>query len=61
MVTIHDLYETYPNFHIQVKFEQDLLLAHDIIVFHHPFYWYSSPAILKVAGFSTGVWICLRS
>jgi len=29
--------------HIQVKFEQDLLLAHDII-FHHPFYWYS-PAL----------------
>lgn len=46
-MTIHDLYEMYPNFHIDVKFEQDLLLAHDIIVFHHPFYWYSSPAILK--------------
>jgi glutathione-regulated potassium-efflux system ancillary protein KefG len=46
-VTIHDLYEVYPNFHIDVKFEQDLLLAHDIIVFQHPFYWYSSPAILK--------------
>jgi glutathione-regulated potassium-efflux system ancillary protein KefG len=46
-VTIHDLYETYPNFHIDVKFEQDLLVAHDIIVFHHPFYWYSSPALLK--------------
>lgn len=46
-VTIHDLYEAYPNFHIQVKVEQDLLRAHDIIVFHHPFYWYSSPALLK--------------
>lgn len=46
-VTVHDLYETYPNFHINVKAEQDLLLAHDIIVFHHPFYWYSSPALLK--------------
>ncbi|MEH2182918.1 glutathione-regulated potassium-efflux system oxidoreductase KefF [Nostoc sp.] len=46
-ITIHDLYEVYPNFHIDVKFEQDLLLAHDIIVFQHPFYWYSSPAILK--------------
>lgn len=46
-VTIHDLYEAYPDFHIDVKFEQDLLLAHEIIVFHHPFYWYSSPAILK--------------
>lgn len=46
-VTVHDLYEAYPNFHIDVKFEQNLLLSHDIIVFHHPFYWYSSPAILK--------------
>lgn len=46
-VTVHDLYEAYPNFHINVKAEQDLLLAHDVIVFHHPFYWYSSPAILK--------------
>ena len=24
-----------------------MLLAHDIIVFQHPFYWYSSPAIIK--------------
>ncbi|HEY9626276.1 MAG TPA: NAD(P)H-dependent oxidoreductase [Coleofasciculaceae cyanobacterium] len=46
-ITVHDLYEQYPNLHIDVKFEQDLLLTHDIIVFQHPFYWYSSPAILK--------------
>ena len=46
-VTIHDLYEAYPNFHINVKYEQELLLSHDIIVFQHPFYWYSSPALLK--------------
>jgi glutathione-regulated potassium-efflux system ancillary protein KefG len=46
-VTIHDLYEVYPTFHINVKREQDLLLAHDILVFHHPLYWYSSPALLK--------------
>lgn len=46
-VTVQDLYEAYPDFHINVKYEQDLLLAHEIIVFQHPFYWYSSPAILK--------------
>lgn len=46
-VTVHDLYEAYPDFHIDVKREQQLLLNHDIIVFQHPFYWYSSPAILK--------------
>lgn len=46
-IAIHDLYEQYPNFHINVKFEQELLVTHDIIIFQHPFYWYSSPAILK--------------
>lgn len=46
-VTINDLYEEYPTFDINVRREQELLLTHDIIVFQHPFYWYSSPAILK--------------
>ena len=46
-VTFHDLYETYPDFVIDVEREQDLLLAHQVIVFHHPFFWYSTPAILK--------------
>jgi glutathione-regulated potassium-efflux system ancillary protein KefG len=46
-VTVHDLYEAYPDFHINVKYEQNLLLSHDVIVFQHPLYWYSSPAILK--------------
>jgi glutathione-regulated potassium-efflux system ancillary protein KefG len=46
-VTVHDLYEEYPTFHIQVAREQKLLLEHDLIVFQHPFYWYSSPALLK--------------
>jgi glutathione-regulated potassium-efflux system ancillary protein KefG len=46
-VTIHDLYEEYPTFDLDVPREQDLLLAHDVIVFQHPFYWYSCPAIMK--------------
>lgn len=46
-VTINNLYENYPDFFIDVKAEQKLLLEHDIIVWHHPFYWYSAPAILK--------------
>jgi glutathione-regulated potassium-efflux system ancillary protein KefG len=46
-VTSHDLYAAYPDFIIDVKREQELLLAHDIFVFQHPFYWYSSPAIIK--------------
>jgi glutathione-regulated potassium-efflux system ancillary protein KefG len=46
-ITFHNLYEEYPDFHIDIKREQELLLNHDIIVWHHPFYWYSAPSILK--------------
>ena len=46
-VTVHDLYASYPDFDIDVPREQDLLRSHDVIVLHHPFYWYSSPALLK--------------
>ena len=46
-VTIHDLYAAYPDFLIDVDHEQALLLAHDLVVFQHPFYWYSAPAIIK--------------
>ena len=30
-VTLHDLYERYPDFHIDVPAEQELLNAHDVI------------------------------
>jgi len=46
-VTINNLYEKYPDFFIDVSVEQKLLINHDIIVWHHPFYWYSAPAIIK--------------
>jgi glutathione-regulated potassium-efflux system ancillary protein KefG len=46
-VHFHDLYQEYPDFHIDVKREQELLMEHDVIIFHHPFFWYSTPAILK--------------
>ena len=46
-ITFHDLYEAYPDFDIDVKREQELLLQHDTIILLHPFYWYSSPAIIK--------------
>lgn len=46
-VTVNDLYELYPTLWIDVQREQELLLEHDVIVFHHPFSWYSVPAILK--------------
>jgi glutathione-regulated potassium-efflux system ancillary protein KefG len=46
-VFVHDLYEAYPAMRIDVKREQKLLVEHDVVVFQHPFYWYSTPAILK--------------
>lgn len=46
-VTVHDLYAAYPDFKIDVAKEQELLLAHDRIIFQFPFFWYSSPALLK--------------
>ena len=46
-VTFHDLYASYPDFLIDVQHEQRLCESHDIIVFQHPFYWYSTPSIVK--------------
>lgn len=46
-VTLVDLYAEYPDFQIDVDREQSRLLEHDAIVFLHPLYWYSTPAILK--------------
>lgn len=46
-VTRHDLYEAYPSFVIDVRAEQERLEAHDVIVFQHPFYWYSAPSLVK--------------
>jgi putative NADPH-quinone reductase len=40
-------YEHYPDWNIDVAFEQSLLLAHDRIVFQHPFWWYSTPPLMK--------------
>jgi len=46
-VTIHDLYNCYPDFYIDVGCEQRLCEEHDVIIFQHPFYWYSTPSIIK--------------
>jgi glutathione-regulated potassium-efflux system ancillary protein KefG len=46
-VTVHDLYEAYPDADILVGVEQKLLLDHDVVVMQHPFYWYSVPPLLK--------------
>jgi len=46
-LTVNDLYERYPDFDIDVPREQALLATHDIVVFQHPFFWYSTPPLLK--------------
>lgn len=46
-VAVNDLYAEYPDFLIDVKREQRLCETHDVIIFQHPFYWYSTPAIMK--------------
>jgi glutathione-regulated potassium-efflux system ancillary protein KefG len=46
-ITFHDLYERYPDFNVDVEDEQKLLLEHQIIIWQHPFYWYSAPPLLK--------------
>jgi glutathione-regulated potassium-efflux system ancillary protein KefG len=46
-VTFHDLYQSYPEMDIDIPAEKELLEQHDIIIIQHPFFWYSTPAIIK--------------
>jgi glutathione-regulated potassium-efflux system ancillary protein KefG len=46
-ITVRDLYAEYPDLMIDARREQSSLLAHDLLVLQHPFYWYSSPAVIK--------------
>lgn len=46
-VVARDLYELYPEYSIDVEREQETLLGTDVLVFQHPFYWYSCPSLMK--------------
>lgn len=46
-VTVHDLYESYPDFTIDVPAEQTRLKACKALVLQYPVYWYATPAMLK--------------
>ncbi len=46
-VQIRDLYELYPDFNVNIQEEQEQLLLYDVIIWQHPFYWYSCPPLLK--------------
>ena len=58
-VTVVDEYAAYPDFKINVEHEQELIETHDRIVLQFPFYWYSSPALLKqCAKARSSCWPC---
>lgn len=46
-ITVNDLYQRYPEFDVDIEREKDLLRTHDVIIWQHPFYWYSAPALVK--------------
>lgn len=46
-IEIHDLYQAYPDYQIDVAAEQERLLRHKVIGVQFPLFWYSVPALLK--------------
>ncbi len=42
------LYDLYPDFSIDVPSEQAALLRASTVVWQHPIYWYTAPALLKL-------------
>ena len=46
-VEVRSLYDCYPDFDIDVAAEQAALSRADLIVWLHPVFWYSVPALLK--------------
>jgi glutathione-regulated potassium-efflux system ancillary protein KefG len=46
-VTVHDLYQAYPDFNIDVAREQQLLREHDTVILQFPLYWYNVTPLLK--------------
>jgi glutathione-regulated potassium-efflux system ancillary protein KefF len=46
-VTVVDLYETYPDFAIDVPREQALVEEADLLVLQHPLQWYGMPSLQK--------------
>ena len=46
-ILVHDLYEEYRDYNIDITREQKLLEEYNKIILQFPFYWYSSPPLLK--------------
>jgi glutathione-regulated potassium-efflux system ancillary protein KefF len=47
-VQVHSLYDRYPDFDVDVAAEQALLEQAKLVIWQHPIYWYSVPALLKL-------------
>ena len=45
---VRSLYDLYPDFSLDVEAEQRALAASRLLVWQHPVYWYSVPALLKL-------------
>jgi glutathione-regulated potassium-efflux system ancillary protein KefF len=45
---VRPLYDLYPDFSIDVEAEQRALAAASVVVWQHPLYWYTAPALLKL-------------
>lgn len=45
---VRSLYDLYPDYAIDVAAEQAALLRASTIVWQHPIYWYTAPALLKL-------------
>ncbi|MDF2613540.1 MAG: oxidoreductase [Clostridia bacterium] len=46
-IIIHELYEEYPDWNIDIAKEQQLLESNDFVILQFPVYWYSYPPLLK--------------
>jgi putative NADPH-quinone reductase len=46
-ITIHNIYEAYPDWKIDIAAEQKRIEEHDRIILQFPLFWFSTPALLK--------------
>jgi glutathione-regulated potassium-efflux system ancillary protein KefF len=47
-LTLHSLYDRYPDFDIDAAAERARLDAARLVIWQHPLYWYGPPALLKL-------------
>ena len=46
-ITVHDLYQAYPDLVIDAEREQQLLVEHDTVILQFPLHWYNVTPALK--------------